>query len=192
MKVQVDVDEESYSQLEKLASSLGVGVGRLASILLDAAASYSSEIAAMASEIRVRRENKPYSVIEELFYYGVEAWRGIVQKILDKLKARGRFELEELDLDPSEPSIEVELVALEGSDLKADRVRINWSLDGVIVEAYYYVEEFYEHVPAKLQGFDMAYLPDEEALLVSRTGRSLDHIPPLYEFDRVASRVLGS
>ncbi len=187
--ISVVVDEEVYKGLEEVASRLNVGVEELVGILMELAYSYRDYIASMGEGLRVRRENKARSVLEEVFYYGVEAWRGVVDKVLDRLKARGRFELEELDLDPDEPSIEMELVALEGSDLRVDRVRINWSIDGVIVEAYYYIGEYYEHVPARVGRFDVAYHPDEEAVVVTRTGSRLADIPPLHEFDRVVEEL---
>ncbi|MEB3861428.1 MAG: hypothetical protein GSR84_04320 [Desulfurococcales archaeon] len=189
MKLDVEVEEEVLRELERVAGALGIDAGRLLSILAEVASSYAEDLIGMAGVLRVRRENKPYSVIEEIFYYGVEAWRGVVDKVLVRLKARGRYELEELDLDPDDPSIEMELVALEGSDLKADRIRVNWSPHGVIVEAYYYIGEYYERVPARLRGFDVSYLPDEEALLVSYTSDSLSKVPPIHVFDEVASSV---
>ncbi|MCE4602995.1 MAG: hypothetical protein F7C08_03280 [Desulfurococcales archaeon] len=190
MKLDVEVGEESLGELERLAKSLGTEPGRLLSILAEVASSYAEDLISMARVLRVRRENKPYSIVEEIFYYGVEAWRGIVDKVLTRLKARGRYELEELDLDPDDPSIEIELIALEGSDLKADKVRINWSIHGVIVEAYYYIGEYYERVPARLRGFDVSYLPDEEALLISYTGDSLSSVPPLHVFDEAAKSIV--
>ena len=128
------------------------------------------------------------SLFEEVIYYGVEAWRGLVSRVLTRLKARGRYELEMLDFDPEGPSIELELVALEGSDLKADKIRLFWTMRGVTLEAYYYLEEGQE--PPKgakeLKGVEWAYLPDEHAVVLTFQAQSLSGLPPIHAIDRMA------
>jgi hypothetical protein len=191
-EVRLRLPEEVAEKLQRLADELGADLETVAYNVLDVLASYSGEVAAWARVLRVKKHNKPVSIFEELIYYGVEAWRGIVAKILDTLKAKGRFELEELDFDPDEPSFEIELVALEGSDLKADRLRIYWTLSGVTMEAYYYLEEGEEPpAPKKESPFDWTYLPDEHAVVITVTGERLRDLPPVHEVDRVASEVLG-
>lgn len=187
-EVKVSLNSESYEAISNIAKALDTSVEAFASSLLDAVSSYTDEVIKWGLELKVKRENRIASLADEIIYYGIEAWRGVVSKVLDELKARGRFELEELDFDPHEPSMEIELVALEGSDLQADRVRINWSVNEVIVEAYYYLEEGKEppHVP-RVEGFEVSYLPDEHAILVSATSSNIKSIPPIYVFDRVAT-----
>ncbi|GAB6147463.1 hypothetical protein [Stetteria hydrogenophila] len=149
-------------------------------------ASYKGIILELADKLRVKKEHLPDSVFEELVYYGVEAWRGILEPVLWRLRAVGRFELETLELDPDAPSIEVELVALEGSDLLADRVRLNWSTKGVVMEVYYYLEEGVEPPRGlRVRGGDWAYLPDEHAILVTFQGKKLSDLPPIHAVDRM-------
>ncbi|MCE4599872.1 MAG: hypothetical protein F7C81_06725 [Desulfurococcales archaeon] len=185
-ELKVNVDSETLELLESLADKLASTSKDLAAYLLEAVASYSDDLVRWGLDLRVKRSNRAPSLIEELIFYGVEAWKGIVSRVLDVLHARGRFELEEIDLDPLEPSLEMEFVALEGSDLKADRLRINWSFDSVIVEAYYYLEEGEEPIyNPQVDGFDVSYLPDENAIVVAATGSSLKSIPPIHVFDKV-------
>ncbi len=185
--IRVELGEDEARRLEGLAAHLGVDLGRLASIMLEVAASYAGDLKSWSQDLRVKREHRPYSLFEELFFYGVEAWRGIVAKILDHLKARGRFELESLDFDPREPSIEVEMVALEGSDLKADKIRVYWTLRGTTLEVYYYLEEGVE--PPQTRGkteFEWYYLPDEHAVALVFKAESIEGLPPIHAVDRKA------
>ncbi|MCE4627557.1 MAG: hypothetical protein F7C34_00195 [Desulfurococcales archaeon] len=187
--VRVEVDEESLRRAEGLAGRLGVSVGRLLGVLLDVLGSYAGDVEAWARDLRVRREHLVMALFEELVFYGVEAKRGIVDRVLDVLRARGRFELEHLSLDPDRGFLEMELAAFEGSDLLADKLRIGWGPDGVIVEAYYYLEEYETPPPARsarAAGVDVSYLPDEHAIVVTATGRRLRDIPPVHVLDRIA------
>ena len=184
-ELRVRVSRQAYEGLERLASRLKAGVDEVVVASLESMSSYAGDLARWGLDLRVRKENRVQSLFDEVYFYAVEAWRGVVSRILDRLKARGRFELEMLELDPDEPSIEVHLVALEGSDLRADRLHIHWSLDAVTVEAYYYLEEG-EEPPLQRsgEGFDWAYLPDEHAVVVTVTGRSIRDIPPVHVLDR--------
>lgn len=191
IEVKVHMEAEKASKLTRLAEELGIDLNKLTYNLLDVLSTYSGEVAAWARVLRVKRHNKPISIFEELIYYAVEAWRGIVAKVLERLNAKGRYELEELDFDPDEPSIEMELVALEGSDLKADRIRIYWSMKGVALEAYYYLEEGEEPPrPEREAPFKWDYLPDEHAVVISVSGERLRDLPPIHVLDKVASEVL--
>ncbi len=187
-KIEVEVSEASYEKLSKAAERLGTDISGLLSAASESLSSYTGDLVEWGLELRVRKENRVQAVFDELVYYGVEARRGIVNRVLSILKAKGRFELEELTLDPVEPSLEIELVALEGSDLLCDRVRINWSLNSVIVEAYYY-DIGSEARTGTVSGFNVSYLPDEDALVVSYTARSLTEVPPLHKFDSIVRNI---
>ncbi len=191
IEVKARLERDKAEKLARLADELGVDLNQLTYNVLDVLSSYAGEVASWARLLRVKKHNKPVSIFEELIYYGVEAWRGLVAKVLDRLNAKGRFELEELDFDPEEPSIELEMVALEGSDLRADRIRIYWTLDGVTLEAYYYLEEGEEPPrPERESPYTWHYLPDEHAVVITVSGRRLRDIPPIHVLDRVASEVL--
>ncbi len=187
-KIEVEVSEAAYEKLSKAAERLGTDVSGLLSAASESLSSYTGDLVEWGLELRVRKENRVQAVFDELVYYGVEARRGVVNRVLSMLKAKGRFELEELTLDPVEPSLEIELVALEGSDLLCDRVRINWSLNGVIVESYYY-NIGSEAKTGTISGFNVSYLPDEDALVVSYTARSLTEVPPLHKFDSIVRNI---
>ncbi len=187
-KIEVEVSEAAYEKLSKAAERLGTDVSGLLSAASESLSSYTGDLVEWGLELRVRKENRVQAVFDELVYYGVEARRGVVNRVLSMLKAKGRFELEELTLDPVEPSLEIELVALEGSDLLCDRVRINWSLNGVIVEAYYY-NIGSEAKTGTISGFNVSYLPDEDALVLSYTARSLTEVPPLHKFDSIVRNI---
>ena len=185
----VELDEEVWGLVEGLAGRLGVGVGELVRVVFDVLGSYAGDIVGWAGDLRVRREHRVEAVFEELVFYGVSLKRGVVDRVLDVLRARGRFELENFEVEPESGGLEIELVALEGSDLGADRLVIGWSPRGVIVEAYYYLEE--DETPPPLrrprqEGIDVSYLPDEHAILVTATGRTLRDIPPVHVLDRIA------
>ena len=185
----IEVSEETLELAGRLAERLHVDVNELLRSLLDVLGSYSGELTEWALDLRVRREHMPDALFEELVYYGVEAKRGVVDRVLNILRARGRFELEHLELDPDTGTIELEMVALEGSDLEADRIRVSWSPNGVIVEAIYYLDE--DTPPPIIRKpkdpkIDVAYLPDEHAILVSATGKSLRDVPPIHVMDRIA------
>ncbi len=185
--LRVELGDEEARKLEGLAAHLGVDLERMASIMLEVAASYVGDLKSWSQELRVKKEHRPYSIFEELFFYGVEAWRSLVAKVLDHLKARGRFELEALDFDPREPSIEIEMVALEGSDLKADRIRIYWTLRGVTLEVYYYLEEGVEPPhPKEKVDFEWYYLPDEHAVVLVFEAEGIEGLPPIHAVDRKA------
>ncbi|MCE4611311.1 MAG: hypothetical protein F7B17_05005 [Desulfurococcales archaeon] len=191
IEVKAFIEAEKASKLSKLAEELGTDLNTITYNLLDVLATYAGEVTAWARVLRVKKHNKPISIFEELIYYGVEAWRGIVARVLERLNAKGRYELEELEFDPDEPSIEMELVALEGSDLKADRLRIYWSMKGVVLEAYYYLEEGEEPPhPEKESPFKWDYLPDEHAVVITVSGEQLRDLPPVHVLDKVASEVL--
>jgi len=187
VEITINVDEKTFEGLKKLADRLKVDVNQLIESSLASMSDYSGELARWGLELRVKKENRVQSLFDEVYFYAVEAWRGLVSKILDRLKAKGRFELEMLEFNPAEPSIIVELVALEGSDLLADRLRIDWSMDGVLLEAYYYLEEGQEP-PLARQGedYDWAYLPDEHAVVVTVRADSLLKIPPVHVIDKLS------
>lgn len=183
----VELGDEEARKLEGLAAQLGVDLERMTSVMLEVAASYAGELKSWSQELRVKREHKPYSLFEELFFYGVEAWRSLVARVLDHLKARGRFELEALDFDPREPSVEIEMVALEGSDLKADRIRIYWTPRGVALEVYYYLEKGVEPPqPKERVDFEWYYLPDEHAVVLAFEAEDVTGLPPIHAVDRMA------
>lgn len=187
-KIEVEISEAAYEKLSKAAERLSTDVSGLLSAASESLSSYTGDLVEWGLELRVKKENRVQAVFDELVYYGVEARRGIVNRVLSVLKAKGRFELEELTLDPVEPSLEMELVALEGSDLLCDRVRINWSLNSVIVEAYYY-DTGSEARTGTVSGFYVSYLPDEDALVVSYTARLLTEVPPLHKFDSIVRNI---
>ncbi|MEB3852111.1 MAG: hypothetical protein LRS49_06005 [Desulfurococcales archaeon] len=188
--VEVRLDPKTARGLEELAERLGVSAEELAAIVLDVVADYRGLIGEWADRLRVRREHKAVGVFEELVYYGVEAWRGIVEPVLRRLRASGRFELEMLEFDPDTPAIEMELYALEGSDLRADRLRIYWTPEGVTMEVYYYLEEGVEppHLPGGGEGWD--YLPDEHAIVATVTASRVSELPPIHAIDRKAEAIL--
>jgi len=184
-KLEVEVSEEALKGLERLASRLKASPGEVVGASLESMASYAGDLARWGLELRVKREHRVQALFDEVYFYAVEAWRSIVSKVLDRLKARGRFELTMLDFDPDEPSIEMELVALEGSDLLADKLVIHWSMEGVTVEAYYYLEEGEEPPLQRAgEGYDWAYLPDERAVVVTVRARSLRDVPPVHVLDK--------
>ncbi len=185
-EIRVKVDDDTHKTLETMAERLATTPETLVENLIDVVASYGEDLMEWGLNLRVKRENRALSLFEELIFYGVEAWRGIVDKVLSYLHARGRFELEELEFDPIEPSIEMEFAALEGSDFKVDRLRVNWSRDSVIVEAYYYLEEDEEppHI-VQPEGFEVLHLPDENAVVITAIRSSLENIPPMHVFDKI-------
>lgn len=187
MELVIELDEKTLNKLIRMAEALKSSVDELVVASLSSMAEYNSELAKWGLDLKVRKEHRVGSLFDEVYFYAVEAWRGLVSRILDKLKARGRFELEMLEFNPDEPGIVVELAALEGSDLLADRVRIDWSLDGVLLEAYYYLEEGSEPPLARHgEGYDWAYLPDERAVVVSIKAKSLRDLPPIHVIDRLS------
>lgn len=192
-RIAVELDSDVVERLTTLGKALGsVDVGDVVSVLAEVAASYRGDISSWAGELKVRRDHKKYSVFEELFFYGVSTWRELVSKVLSHLRARGRFELEDLDFDPESGHLELELVALEGSDLKADRVLVAWSPSGVYMEVYYYLEDGSEPPrPEERIDTDWSYLPDENALVLSYKGSRLSELPPIHRVDDVARNLLG-
>lgn len=190
-EVTVRLPADVAEALEELAVGLGSTVEDVTAKLLDVVASYKGVVLELASRLRVRREHRVDSVFEELVYYGVEAWRGVLEPLLGELRALGRFELEALELDPQTPSLEVELVALEGSDLLADVVRLNWSPKGVVMEVLYYLDEGAEPPRGlRVKGGEWAYLPDEHAVLVAFQARRLSDLPPVHAVDRMVEPYL--
>ncbi len=191
IEIRIKLSREAYEAFEEIATTLGVTAEEAASKLIDVVASYKGILADLASKLRVKKEHMADSVFEELVYYGVEAWRGVLEPLLWKLRAVGRFELETLEFDPDAPSIEVELVALEGSDLLADKVRLNWSPRSVIMEVYYYLEEGVEPPRGlKIRGGDWAYLPDEHAVMVTFQAKRISELPPIHAVDRMVEPFL--
>jgi len=184
------LEQEDAEALRELAGRLGVSVEELASIVLDVVADYKGLIEEWADKLRVKRENKPASIFEELVYYGVEAWRGLVEPVLRRLKASGRFELEMIEFDPDTPAIEMEFYALEGSDLMADRLRIYWTPQGATMEVYYYLEEGVEPPIAPKGEVEWDYLPDEHAIVITVTAPSISKLPPIHAIDRRAEAIL--
>lgn len=190
MELTIRLDDEVAGRLERMAARLKASVEEIVEASLSSMAEYAGELARWGLDLRVKKEHRVESLFDELYFYAVEAWRGLVSKILDRLKARGRFELEMLEFNPLEPSIIVEMTALEGSDLLADKIRIDWGMDGVLLEAYYYLEEGEEPPLARQgEGYDWAYLPDEHAVVVTVRGRSLADIPPIHVIDRLSGLV---
>ena len=185
----IEVPEDALELARSLAERLGSSPEELIAVMLDVIASYRDDIEKWALEMKVKKEHRVEALMEELVYYAVAAKNNLVDRILDRLRARGRFELEHLELDPDTGVLEVEFVAFEGSDLAADRVRVGWGPDGVIVEAYYYLEE--DVPPPRYRKprdprIDISYLPDEHAVVVSARGRSLSELPPIHVLDRIA------
>jgi len=185
VEVRVEVDRETGERLSRMAERLKASVDDLVKASLESMAAYSGDLARWGLDLRVRKEHRLASLFDEVYFYAVEAWRSLVSRVLDRLKARGRFELEMLEFDPDEPGFIMEFAALEGSDLLADRLRVDWGPDGVLVEAYYYLEEG-EEPPLQRHGedYDWAYLPDERAVVVTVRRRSLREVPPVYVLDR--------
>jgi HAMP domain-containing protein len=190
VKLEVTLDAETLTELGELAQKLGVPVEELAAIVLDVVSDYRGFIGEWAERLRVRREHRAVSVFEELVYYGVEAWRGVVEPVLRRLRASGRYELEMLEFDPDAPAIEMEFYALEGSDLQADRIRLYWTPQGVTLEAYYYLEEGIEPPIASKEEAEWDYLPDEHAIVITVTAPSIDRLPPIHAVDRKAEAIL--
>ncbi len=182
--IKIEIDEETRKLLEDLAKRLGVSLNDIVRIIAENLGDYKYDIEDWANQLKVKKEHKADSVFNELFYYGIASYKNMVNRVLDVLKAKGRYELEYLELDPSTGTLEIELVALEGSDLLSDRLRISWSPSSVIVESYYYLEEDEEPPLQRLgKGYDWSYLPDEHAIVVSVTGKTLKDIPPIYKLD---------
>ncbi|MEM4901816.1 MAG: hypothetical protein QXL53_07385, partial [Acidilobaceae archaeon] len=137
IEVKIRLSRDVYERLEGLAKSISVSVDVLVSNLVDVLSSYSSDISSLTRDLRVSKEKLPVSIFEELVFYGVEAWRSIANSILEAIGARGSFELESIDFEPLEPLLELEFVAFEGSEFKADRLVVAWSTRGVSLEVYY-------------------------------------------------------
>ncbi len=190
MEVCASLDPGDAEALDELAGRLGVSREELASIVLDVIADYRGLIGEWADKLRVRKEHKAVSIFEELVYYGVEAWRGLVEPVLRRLHASGRFELEMIEFDPDTPAIEMEFYALEGSDLMADRLRIYWTPKGATMEVYYYLEEGIEPPIASKQEAQWDYLPDEHAIVITVTAPTISKLPPIHAVDRRAEAIL--
>ena len=189
-EIKVSLPEDTYNTLNEMAEALDITIEDFSMKILDVISSYKNLILELGQRLKVKKEHKVDSIFEELIYYGVEAWRGILDPILRKLKASGRFELETLQFDPSAPSIEIELVALEGSDLLADVVRIFWTLKGVTMEVIYYLEEGIEPPRGVKTDLHWDYLPDEHAIIVVVQAPSIDKLPPIYVIDKKAEPLL--
>lgn len=185
MEIRVEIGGETSEKLSRMAERLKANVEDIVRASLESMAAYSGELARWGLDLKVRKEHRLASLFDEVYFYAVEAWKSLVSRVLDRLKAKGRFELEMLEFDPDEPGFIMEFAALEGSDLMADRLRLDWGPDGVLVEAYYYLEEG-EEPPLQRQGedYDWAYLPDEKAVVVTVRKRSLREVPPVYVLDR--------
>ena len=185
MEIRVEIGGETSEKLSRMAERLKANVEDIVRASLESMAAYSGELARWGLDLKVRKEHRLASLFDEVYFYAVEAWKSLVSRVLDRLKAKGRFELEMLEFDPDEPGFIMEFAALEGSDLMADRLRLDWGPDGVLVEAYYYLEEG-EEPPLQRHGedYDWAYLPDEKAVVVTVRKRSLREVPPVYVLDR--------
>lgn len=183
-KMKVLIPEDTYNNLVEMAEALGVTSEELSMKILDVISSYKNIVLELGQRLKVKKEHKIDSIFEELVYYGVETWRGILEPLLRRLRASGRFELETLQFDPSGPAIEIELVALEGSDLLADEIRLYWTLKGITMEIIYYLEEGME--PPRIIKADIPwdYLPDEHAIVITFQASSIDKLPPIYAIDR--------
>ncbi len=189
VKIEVKISEEAYSRLSQLSGKLGVSVDSLASSTLDVIASYSQDIAVLGSKLAVPQDKRVYSVFEELIYYGILGWREVVDKILEHLEAVGSFELESMEFEPLGPLIEVEMVALEASKLKADALRIAWSPQGVTLEVYYYLEAEVKPAPRGELKYEWSYLPDEHAVVINVTANSIAELPKLKIVDGEAGKL---
>ncbi len=190
--LKLGLEEDVIERLSRLSEVLGVDVVNVIDVMAEVAAVYHKELSHWARELRVKKENIPFSLFEEMFYYAITAWRELISKTLEAVRARGRYELEELDFDPASGTLEAEFVALEGSDLKADRLVILWSPSGVSLEAYYYLEEGEEPPkPGEKGSLAWDYLPDEHALVIHVSGSGLDSLPPVYKLDQLYDRVTG-
>jgi hypothetical protein len=189
-EVKLNLPIDIYNEIEEIAKGLGSDVNDVIVKILDVISSYKNIIIELSKTLRVKKEHKVDSVFEELIYYGVEAWRGILEPLLRKLRASGRFELETLVFDPSGPSLEIELVALEGSDLLADALRIFWTLKGVTMEVIYYLEEGIEPPRGVKVDLHWDYLPDEHAIVVTIQAPSIDKLPPIYVIDKKVEPLL--
>ncbi|MDM7274865.1 MAG: hypothetical protein P3X22_001910 [Thermoprotei archaeon] len=189
VKIEVKVSEDAYSRLSQLAGKLGVSVDSLASSALDVIASYSQDISVLGFKLAVPQDKIVFSVFEELIYYGVLGWREVVNKILEHLDAVGLFELEDMEFDPLGPLIEIEMVALEASTLKADSLRVAWSPQGVAMEVYYYLEGKAKPAPRGEVKYEWSYLPDENAVVISVTAGSIAELPTLRNVESEAAKL---
>ncbi|MEM1774505.1 MAG: hypothetical protein QXO93_05320 [Acidilobaceae archaeon] len=189
IEVKIRLSRDVYERLEGLAKSISVSVDVLVSNLVDVLSSYSSDISSLTRDLRVSKEKLPVSIFEELVFYGVEAWRSIANSILEAIGARGSFELESIDFEPLEPLLELEFVAFEGSEFKADRLVVAWSTRGVSLEVYYYLEDKPKPAPRISIAYEWSYLPDEHAVVVSIVSDSIAKIPSLAEIDKEASKL---
>ncbi|MEB3845380.1 MAG: hypothetical protein LRS48_06875 [Desulfurococcales archaeon] len=186
-RIVVELPEEALDGLERLSATLKVRPEDVLASAGSVFADYSEDLSRWGLELKVRREHRLDSLMEEVVYYAVTSYRNVVSRLLDRLKAKGRFELEHFEIIPEDSTLVVELVALEGSDIAADRVRIVWSPEGVLVEAYYYLEEDLEPpLRRNPEGFSWDYLPDEHAIVVAVQAKSMREVPPLYRFDQAS------
>ncbi len=189
-EIKINVPKDVYEDINELAQQLGSNFQEVLVKILDIVSSYKNLIVELSRVLRVKKEHKVDSVFEELIYYGVEAWRGVLEPLLRSLKAWGRFELEMLEFDPVLPAIELELVALEGSDLLADAVRIYWTMKGVTMEVKYYLEEGIEPPRGVKVDLNWNYLPDEHAIVVTIQAPSITKLPPIYVIDKKVEPLL--
>ncbi|MCX8196489.1 MAG: hypothetical protein N3F67_05395 [Acidilobaceae archaeon] len=183
--MQVDLSPEAEERLRRIAEELGSSPEALAKALLETLASYPKEAVQMAKELKVSQEKRAESFSEELIFYGFEAWRAL-RKLLKSLGAEGSFELVGMELDPQEPSLELELLALEGSPFRADGLVVSWSTEGVMVSAIYYVEA---EPPQREIAYEWSYLPDEKAVQIDVFAKKLSEAPKLGEIDEEARRL---
>lgn len=176
-EIKISVSEKTAQRLKELAASLGVSREELIAVTLDVIGDYANELREVAEELKVGKEKRHQSAMEELVFYGIEAY-GLVRAILSSMGATGCYELEELSIEPNAALLEVELVALEGCPFQADRLSIAWSPEGVRVEAYYYAES--PERPGKIEA-EWFYLPDEGAIVIAFTGKELPRIEQVEE-----------
>lgn len=185
----LSVGRREYEKISRLAEKLKTSPERVLAYLADVLSDYGDRLESLASELRVREEARAESVFEEVVFYGVVMWESLLREVLSHLGAVGCYELNDLDFDPLTPYLEVELVALELCELKADVVVVKWSSSDVVAEAYYYLED--EPKPDKPVAlrFDWLYEPDEHAVVLRASARSLALLPKIRELDEEASKL---
>lgn len=188
-ELRLELSKEKLEKLAKLSEKLKCSPDRLVKSLIEVLSDYSDRVGALGSRLRVKDEVLVNSVFEELIFYGVVAWEEVVERVLNRLGASGCYELNDLDFEPSKPYLELEFVALELCDLKADVVVVKWSPDEVVLEVSYYLENRPAPHKSVETSYEWFYEPDEHAVVFRASSRSFLRLPKLADIDKEAEKL---
>ncbi|MEM1873034.1 MAG: hypothetical protein QXS85_04845 [Acidilobaceae archaeon] len=185
----VEIKRSALEKLSKLAERLSTSPERLLSTLADVLSDYSDRLPALGSKLKVADSVRAESVVEELVFYGLVAWEELSEKILGALGASGCYELNDLEFEPLEPYLELEFVALERCELRADVVVVKWAPGESVVEAHYYLEDRPAPQKPVETAYEWHYEPDEHAVVMRASAKSFGALPSIARLDEEAGKL---